>query len=304
MKNKRVTSLKDVKTLEVSLVEAGANLKRRFHVLKSRGKNMTPDEILVEILKTEGKSEAVAKLEELLKEDTPEDAKAAMMSAMKLLEAYSDMVPVKEALAALRGASGEEPEPEVVEAMAEDETEKEEAEKQETDEDELKKSLESLPESARSAMQAIWKSNEELVKKQAKLEQELGEELAKSARREYLVKAKETLCNIPGHTVEDMVDLMVDVRARDAGLGDRVEKALEAASAAMQGGPLLVEAGRNNPDMSAGDPWAKIQTLAKSEVETSGGRLTMPEAIAKTIQTNPKLYAAYNADRLETIGGR
>jgi hypothetical protein len=72
----------------------------------------------------------------------------------------------------------------------------------------------------------------------------------------------------------------------------------------MQGGPLLVEAGRNNPDMSAGDPWAKIQTLAKSEVETSGGRLTMPEAIAKTIQTNPKLYAAYNADRLETIGGR
>ena len=269
MSSKRVTSLKDVKTLEVSLVEAGANLKRRFHVLKSKGKNMTPDEILVEILKTEGKSEAVAKLEQLLKEDTPEDAKAAMMSAMKLLEAYSDMVPVKEALAALRGASGEEPEPEpeVVEAMAEDETKKDETEKQE--EDELKKSLESLPESARAAMQAIWKSNEQLVQKQAKLEQELGEELAKSARREYLVKAKDTLCNIPGHTVEDMVDLMVDVKARDAGLGDRVEKALEAASAAMQGGPLLVEAGRNNPDMSGGDPWAKIQTLAKSAVETS-----------------------------------
>ena len=117
MSNKRVTSLKDVKTLEVSLVEAGANLKRRFHVLKSKGKNMTPDEILVEILKTEGKSEAVAKLEQLLKEDTPEDAKAAMMSAMKLLEAYSDMVPVKEALAALRGASGEEPERNLVETL-------------------------------------------------------------------------------------------------------------------------------------------------------------------------------------------
>ena len=96
---------------------------------------------------------------------------------------------------------------------------------------------------------------------------------------------------------------MIDVKARDADLGSRVEKALEAASAAMQGGPLLVEAGRNVPDMNAGDPWSKIQQLAKSEVEASGGKLKMPAAIAKTIQTNPALYSEYNEQRLSN-GGR
>jgi len=49
--------------------------------------------------------------------------------------------------------------------------------------------------------------------------------------------------------------------------------------------------------MNAGDPWAKIQQIAKSEVETSGGKLTMPAAIAKAIQTNPALYQEYNEQR-------
>ena len=263
------------------------------------------DEILVEVLKAEGQSEAVEKLEGLLKMEMPDDAKKAVMAAMKLLEAYSDMMPVGEALAALRSASGEE-EAEPKEAM-EEEAEKmkeEEAKKEEeSDEEKLMKSLGELPEAAKGAMQAIWKRNEELAKKLEDRESELGVEIAKRARREYLAKAEKTLCNIPGHSLEQVVDLMIDVKARDNDLGDRVEKALEAASAAMQGGPLLVEAGRNVPDMSAGDPWSRIQQIAKSEVEASGGKLKMPAAIAKTIQTNPALYSEYNEQRLSN-GGR
>lgn len=297
MSKRRITALKDVKTLEVSLVEAGANKKKRFPIMKSRSNAM--DEILVEVLKAEGQSEAVEKLEGLLKMEMPDDAKKAVMAAMKLLEAYSDMMPVGEALAALRSASGEE-EAEPKEAM-EEEAEKmkeEEAKKEEeSDEEKLMKSLGELPEAAKGAMQAIWKRNEELAKKLEDRESELGVEIAKRARREYLAKAEKTLCNIPGHSLEQVVDLMIDVKARDNDLGDRVEKALEAASAAMQGGPLLVEAGRNVPDMSAGDPWSKIQQIAKSEVEASGGRLKMPAAIAKAIQTNPALYQEYNDQR-------
>ena len=308
MKKRRITSLKDVKTLEVSLVERGANLKRRFPIMKARGDQM--DEILVEVLKAEGSSEAVNKLEGILKQDTPEEFKAAMMAAMKLLEAYSDMMPVKEALDALAEASGEK--------MAMDEEkiqkptgkpedhmkagEKEEAEKMDED-DKLKKSLDTLPPAARQAIDAIWKAKEELTQKSEKLEKQLGEEIAKRARREYLAKAEQTLCNIPGHSLDEVVDLMIAVKATDAGLGERVEKALEASSAALQGGALLVEAGRSVPDMSGGDPWAKIQSIAKSEVENSGGSLSMPQAIAKTIQTNPALYAAYSAER-NNRGGR
>ena len=271
MKKRRITSLKDVKTLEVSLVERGANLKRRFPVMKARGDQM--DEVLVEVLKAEGSSEAVNKLESILKmEHMPADAKAAIMAAMKLLEAYSDMMPVGEALSALGRASGAKGMHEDKKEKAEHEDKKEKAEheddekekamedvekpyhKEKKEEDDLKKSLETLPPAARQAIDAIWKAKEELTQKSEKLEKQLG------------------------------------------------EKALEASSAALQGGALLVEAGRSVPDMSGGDPWAKIQRIAKSEVEKSGGSLSMPQAIAKTIQTNPALYQAYNQERQN--GGR
>ena len=305
MSKRRITALKDVRTLEVSLVEAGANMKKRFPIMKSRSDHM--DEILVEVLKAEGQSDAVEKLESLLKMEMPEDAKKAVMAAMKLLEAYSDMMPVGEALAALRSASGEEeaePEEVKVESAEDEEDEEKDKEKEkESEEEKLMKSLGDLPAAAQNAMQAIYKRSEELAKKLEDRESELGVEIAKRARREYLAKAEKTLCNIPGHSLEQVVDLMIDVKARDADLGSRVEKALEAASAAMQGGPLLVEAGRNVPDMSAGDPWSRIQQIAKSEVEASGGKLKMPAAIAKTIQTNPALYSEYNEQR-QSNGGR
>lgn len=297
MTKRRITSLKDVKTLEVSLVERGANLKRRFHFMKARGDTM--GEILVEVLKAEGQSEAVQKLESMLKEEMPEDAKAAILAAMKLLEAFSDIMPVGDALAALGGASGEEVE---VEA-AEEEPEEDEAEKMEEEDDELKKTLDNLPPAAQAAIDAIWKDREELVAKSAELEKSLGEEIAKRSRREYLAKAEKSLCNIPGHSLEEVVDLMIEVKATNEELGARVEKALESSSAALQGGALLVEAGRSVPDTSGGDPWAKIQKIAKSEVEKSAGSLTMPQAIAKTIQTNPALYAEYNEER-NNQGGR
>ena len=296
MTKRRITSLKDVKTLEVSLVERGANLKRRFHFMKARGDTM--GEILVEVLKAEGQSEAVLKLESMLKEEMPEDAKAAIMAAMKLLEAFSDIMPVGDALAALGGASGEEVEVEAAEEPAEDE-----AEKMEEEDDELKKTLDNLPPAAQAAIDAIWKDREELVAKSAELEKSLGEEIAKRSRREYLAKAEKSLCNIPGHSLEEVVDLMIEVKATNEELGARVEKALESSSAALQGGALLVEAGRSVPDTSGGDPWAKIQKIAKSEVEKSAGALTMPQAIAKTIQTNPALYAEYNEER-NNQGGR
>ena len=305
MGERRITSLKDVETLEVSLVEAGANLKKRFPILKSRG-NTTMDKILVEVLKAEGQSDAMQKLESILKMEMPDDAKKAVMAAMKLLEAYSDMMPIGEALAALRDASGEkvEEKEEVKIEAAQDEFEegKESEGTKLSDEERLLKSVE-LPASARAALEAIWKSNQDLVKKSEKLETELGVEIAKRARREYIAKAEKTLCNVPGHSLDQIVDLVIDAKARNGELGARVEKALEAASAALQGGPLLVEAGRSIPDMNAGDPWAKIQAVAKSEMESSGGSLTMPQAITKAIQTNPALYAEYSDQRSKN-GGR
>ena len=303
-KKRRVTSLKDVRTHEVSLVESGANLKRRFPIMKAaRGNTMKMENILVEVLKAEGQSEAIAKLEEdMEKMELPEDAKAAISAAMKLLESFSDMMPVSDALQALRTANGEKVE---VEVKAEESYEKEEEEaekaegeeemKKEDEEEELKKSLGELPDAARAAVEALWKSNRELVEKSQKLESELGEELAKRERGEFIAKSEQSLCNVPGHSLEEVCDLVLEAKARDEDFGARIEKALTAASNGMKGGATLVEAGSNAPVEAPSDAWERIQQLANEEVQKSGG--SMASAIAKTIQTNPALYAEYSAKR-------
>lgn len=299
-KKRRVTSLKDVRTHEVSLVESGANLKRRFPIMKAaRGNTMKMEQILVEVLKAEGRSEAIAKLEEdMEKMELPEDAKAAISAAMKLLESFSDMMPVSDALQALRTANGEKVEVEI-EASEEEEAEKAEHEdeemKKEDEEEELKKSLGELPDAARAAVEALWKSNRELVEKSQKLESELGQELAKRERGEFIAKSEKSLCNVPGHSLEEVCDLVLEAKARDADFGARIEKALTAASNGMKGGATLVEAGSNAPVEAPGDAWERIQQLANEEVKKSGG--SMASAIAKTIQTNPALYAEYSAKR-------
>jgi hypothetical protein len=299
-KKRRVTSLKDVRTHEVSLVESGANLKRRFPIMKAaRGNTMKMENILVEVLKAEGRSEAIAKLEEdMEKMELPEDAKAAISAAMKLLESFSDMMPVSDALQALRTANGEKVEVEI-EASEEEEAEKAEHEdeemKKEDEEEELKKSLGELPDAARAAVEALWKSNRELVEKSQKLESELGQELAKRERGEFIAKSEKSLCNVPGHSLEEVCDLVLEAKARDADFGARIEKALTAASNGMKGGATLVEAGSNAPVEAPSDAWERIQQLANEEVQKSGG--SMASAIAKTIQTNPALYAEYSAKR-------
>ena len=303
-KKRRVTSLKDVRTHEVSLVESGANLKRRFPIMKAaRGNTMKMEDILVEVLKAEGRSEAIAKLEEdMEKMELPEDAKAAISAAMKLLESFSDMMPVSDALQALRTANGEKVEVEI-EASEEEEAEKAEHEdeemKKEDEEEELKKSLGELPDAARAAVEALWKSNRELVEKSQKLESELGQELAKRERGEFIAKSEKSLCNIPGHSLEEVCDLVLEAKARDADFGARIEKALTAASNGMKGGATLVEAGSNAPVEAPGDAWGRIQQLAQEEIQKSQGKMDMPVAIAKAIQTNPKLYAEYQADRVK-----
>ena len=299
-KKRRVTSLKDVRTHEVSLVESGANLKRRFPIMKAaRGNTMKMENILIEVLKAEGRSEAIAKLEEdMEKMELPEDAKAAISAAMKLLESFSDMMPVSDALQALRTANGEKVEVEI-EASEEEEAEKAEHEdeemKKEDEEEELKKSLGELPDAARAAVEALWKSNRELVEKSQKLESELGQELAKRERSEFIAKSEKSLCNVPGHSLEEVCDLVLEAKARDEDFGARIEKALTAASNGMKGGATLVEAGSNAPVEAPSDAWERIQQLANEEVQKSGG--SMASAIAKTIQTNPALYAEYSAKR-------
>jgi hypothetical protein len=288
--DKGITKLLELDTHEVSLVESGANLKRRFPVMKALG-GEEMHAVLIDILKAEGETEAMSKLDEMLNKELPEDAKAAVMGAMKLLESFSDVMGVKDALQALASASGselvEKPEHYDKEDEAEkaehEEADKAEEEAEKSDEEEIAKSLESLPEAARGNIEQLFKSHRELVAKAAKLEADLGKAEAEKQRTAYITKAKETLKAIPGHDAEAMTDIILKAKALDEGF---VEKAFEACSSALSNS-VLAEVGSDVAEVNS-DPFSKIERIAKG-LMAEDPNLSKPQAITKALVMNKDL---------------
>lgn len=291
--DKGITKLLELDTHEVSLVESGANLKRRFPVMKALG-GEEMHAVLIDILKAEGETEAMSKLDEMLNKELPEDAKAAVMGAMKLLESFSDVMGVKDALQALASASGselvEKPEHYDKEDEAEkaehEEADKAEEEAEKSDEEEIAKSLESLPEAARGNIEQLFKSHRELVAKAAKLEADLGKAEAEKQRTAYITKAKETLKAIPGHDAEAMTDIILKAKALDEGFGEQVEKAFEACSSALSNS-VLAEVGSDVAEVNS-DPFSKIEHIAKG-LMAEDPNLSKPQAITKALVMNKDL---------------
>jgi hypothetical protein len=91
-----ITALTDLETVEVSLVPAGANLKKRFPIMK-RDEENTMSDILHAVIDAQTSEEShfdsVVKTAEL-----SEEAAAAVKGAMKILNAYSDMLPAEQAV--------------------------------------------------------------------------------------------------------------------------------------------------------------------------------------------------------------
>jgi hypothetical protein len=250
--------------------------------------------VLIDILKAEGETEAMSKLDEMLNKELPEDAKAAVMGAMKLLESFSDVLGVKDALQALASASGselvEKPEHYDKEDEAEkaehEEADKAEEEAEKSDEEEIAKSLESLPEAARGNIEQLFKSHRELVAKAAKLEADLGKAEAEKQRTAYITKAKETLKAIPGHDAEAMTDIILKAKALDEGFGEQVEKAFEACSSALSNS-VLAEVGSDVAEVNS-DPFSKIERIAKG-LMAEDPNLSKPQAITKALVMNKDL---------------
>ena len=252
-------------------------------------------EVLIDILKAEGETEAMAKLDDMLEKEMPEDAKAAVMGAMKLLESFSDVMGVKDALQALASASGSEmvekpmhydKEDEDHKKAEEEETDKADEDHQKHDEDKIAKSLESLPEAARGNIEQLFKSHRELVAKAAKLEADLGKAEAEKQRTAYITKAKETLKAIPGHDAESMTDMILKAKALDEFFGEQVEKAFEACSSALSNS-VLAEVGSDVAEVSS-DPFSKIEHIAKG-LMAQDADLSKPQAITKALVMNKDL---------------
>ena len=99
-----ITALTDLETVEVSLVPAGANLKKRFPIMK-RNEEGSMSDILHAVIDAQTSDEShfdkVAKSANL-----SDEAAAAVKGAMKILNAYSDMIPAEQALAVVSEGLG------------------------------------------------------------------------------------------------------------------------------------------------------------------------------------------------------
>ena len=119
-----ITALTDVETLEVSLVPAGANKKKRFPVMKSLEKEKMSD-ILHAVI--DAPSSEDNQFETVLKSaDINEETAQALKGAMKILNAYSDTLPADSAVDLISKGLG-------LEKMDHSDKEKEKAEDEEAE---------------------------------------------------------------------------------------------------------------------------------------------------------------------------
>ena len=118
-----ITALTDLETVEVSLVPAGANLKKRFPIMKRDEENSMSD-ILHAVIDAQTSDES--HFDSVVKSaDLSEEAAAAVKGAMKILNAYSDVLPTEQAVGLVSKGLGLEKAEEEEDETKEDDAEEE-----------------------------------------------------------------------------------------------------------------------------------------------------------------------------------
>ena len=325
-----ITALTELETVEVSLVPQGANLKKRFPILKkNEGTNMS--DILHAVIDAETSDDSqfanVAK-----SADLSEEAQAAIVGAMKILNAYSDVVPAQDAVGLLsKGLGVEAPAAPVAKEDDEEESEKGEhkdedeevktlaemmdddkkekgAHEDDEDEDEVKKpghyeekmdhedkvkkSLEGLDPEVAAQVEALWKSQKEAVAKADALQKSLNKERDERLRKEFVAKAEKELRFVPGKSPEELGVLLKTLHSMDSQIATDIENIFKAASSLIEKADLLDELGSSMTGaVSNASAYHQLDALAKSKVSNSGE--SYAQAFTQAMKENPNLYSAY-----------
>jgi hypothetical protein len=300
MADKGLTTLLDLNAKEVSLVDAGANLKKRFPVFKKKESVMN-EEILKAVLQTEVDEEA--RLEGWFsKAKLSDKGKDALKGALRLLSGYKDELPADtmDKLAELAGYPApkeEKTKKGCGESDEEDLPPKEEKTK-------MKKALDD-PEFAAvfKAQQdelAALKSVNENVTKALKVEKD------KRELNEWTQKAREELSHFPGKSSEELGVMLKALSDQNLESAKAQFDLLKAASEAMKTSSILKEAGQfNGGDSKPTSAWVGIEAIAKDLVLKSADRsFTREKAIELTLQRDPELYNRYLSENPAQSGGR
>jgi len=287
-----VNRLKDLDVVEVSLVPRGAN-RKKFLIFKEDDPPM--EEILKAVLETELEDEQ--KVEEVLKAAKLSDkAKGAVKGALKILSAYKDELPkdIMKTLAGLAGYGYPEPAEKAKGKKDEEEDKKKKyGYPAPTKKEDGSYDFSGIPEEVRPAVEALWKEQQEAVKKAEELEKVLKEERDKQLRKEFIQKAADEFANLP--TKPEEFGLVLKGLAEKAPEEyTKLEGVLKAANEAIEKGALYAEIGRGG--MPAGDSAvAKVEAMAAGLVQKDAN-LSRMDALAKVLAENPKLYEQYRKE--------
>lgn len=276
----KLNALMDLETLEVSLVESGAN-RKKFAITKSEDGRMSK---VIEAIKS-APMENAGKLLELLKQgELSEEASAAFMEALKLLSAFQEEIPeaLWREMLALAGA------PEEVEAQ-EDEEEEEKLEMQ--DEEEMEKSLAKAPKELQERLRSLWKTQGESQGKIEALQKALDTEREDRVTKEYAVRAKEEFAGVPGIATDELGILLKNLDLMDAGISRKVQGILKASAMAAKASDLTKEFGTSGA-ADDGDAYRRATSMG-AEIRKSDPKLSESQARRKVWNDNPKLYAEY-----------
>ena len=296
------TELRELETVEVSLVDKGAN-KRTFAIKKSEKKEMD----VIEAILAAPFEKGDAIMDRLKKAELSEQAVEGIKSAVQILSAFQEEVPANllKDLMALGGFSKQEEEedeekPEAAEEAAPDgETpeadEEEEAEKQEDeeeDEEEMQKRLAALPKNMRSMVEQLWKSNKSAITKAEELEAKIKKAEDEKRLSECVAIAKAEFGALPVKAEK----LGLFIKSLD-GMNDAdfVLGLLRSSNEMIAANGLTTEIGKSTSVTNDKTSIAKAERMADALMEKEG--ITKAKALASVWKNNPSLYAEYQQEK-------
>jgi len=289
---KQLTELKNFEVNEVSIVDKGANKKKRFPIVKQES-NMN-EEIIKAVLDTEVEGEA--KLAEFVeKAELDADAVPVLKGMLRLAESFKDKL-TTESLSTIAGIAGyEEPvnkaKGEEKKAMPLDEEEEDEEEEMK-----MKKSLEGMPEEVKKQFDEITKAHDEemaaMKEKHEAVAKALKEAQDLRELESWVTKAKEELSGIPGKSSEELGAMFKSLADKDKDMAEAQFAIMKDSAAAIKKSVMFNELGGRG-EVNTGSAMDKLTKAAAKYVEKSEKPLTKEQAIAKALNEDPSLYDAY-----------
>jgi Skp family chaperone for outer membrane proteins len=276
-----VNTLIDLDTLEVSLVDRGAN-QRVFAIRKAEQMN----DIIKDIIDVPLEQETEV-VEALVSKELTDDARHGLIGAMRIVQAYKDEAGMREALVALATLLDfEKPEEEETPMAQED------VEMEKSSEDSI--NMNDIPDEVRAQVENLWKANEEAVKKAAELEEVLKAERDERLTKEFVAKAAESYGNIPGHTADELGLMVKSLHTHDAEAAQKIEGLLKTVSQVISKSELFVEAGVTVQDEGVKDPLNQLDALAqKHRSENPGVSYAKAYDVVMKSDEGRKLYTEY-----------